>query len=98
MSDRIIIELMPGWALAFDARQWILMKVDKTLPGAEKTVAGARLRAVSFIGSEKRILRRCMRENGVVPTPAAAKYLDAMPETFFEWLRQYQAARTSEAT
>ncbi len=39
-----------------------------------------------FIGSEKRILDRCLRENGVILTPDARVAVDSLPETFLEWL------------
>ena len=94
MSDQFLIDLAPGWVLGFDARQWVLMTVDKTPPGAENNPAGARLRAVSFIASTKRVLRRCIHENEIELTPEAAEYIDTMPETFRPWLRLHQAGPT----
>ena len=94
MSDQFLIDLAPGWALGFDSRQWILMTVDKTSPGAEKTVARARLRAVSFIGSTKTVLRRCLSENEIKLTPEAAEYIDAMPDTFRAWYQRHNRRGT----
>ena len=38
-----------------------------------------------FVGSEKRILRRVIREAGVVLTTEAQARLDALPEQFLEF-------------
>ena len=43
-------------------------------------------RGTDYIGSEKRILRRCIRERGIVLTPEAQARLDAMPEKFRDFL------------
>ena len=91
MGDKVIIELCPGWALGFDPRQWVLMKADKTPPGAEKSTAGARLRASAFIASTKAVLWRCIRENEIQLSPEATNYIKAMPETFREWYCRNQA-------
>jgi len=88
MSDRTLIELAPGWALSADDLQWILCKADKRGPQAEKRHRRAPWRGVSFIASTKSILRRVLREKGVIPTLEAARYLDAMPDTFQEWHRK----------
>ncbi len=45
------------------------------------TLAGG----ISFIGSEKRVLHRCLREAGVVLTAEASARLDALPERFLEF-------------
>ncbi len=44
------------------------------------------LRGVSFIGSEKRVLRRVLGEKGVVLTAEAAARLDALPERFMDFI------------
>ncbi len=43
-------------------------------------------RGVSFVGSEKRILRRVIREAGVVLAPEALARLDALPEQFLDFV------------
>jgi hypothetical protein len=43
-------------------------------------------RGVSFIGSEKHVLRRCIREAGVVLTAEAQARLDALPEQFLDFV------------
>ena len=40
---------------------------------------------VSFIGSEKRVLHRCLREKGIILTAEAKARLDALPEQFLEF-------------
>lgn len=87
MSDQFLIDLAPGWALAFDSRQWILAKMP--LEGG-KTVAGARLRPVAFIASTKTLLRRCIHENEIQLTPEAAEYINALPGTFRVWYRRHR--------
>jgi len=52
---------------------------------------------VSFIGSTKRILQRCLREKRVGPTPEAKTALDTLPDTFKKWLSEYEAPRKMEA-
>jgi len=78
MTDRILFELADGWALGHDKQQWMLMRAAK-LRGEDIW------QPVSFIGSEKRILERCMLENGVHPTSMAQAMLDALPNHFSEW-------------
>ena len=48
----------------------------------------------AFIASEKRILRRVLREKGAQPTPEAEAAFDAMPDTFREWYRRYEVRPT----
>ncbi len=43
-------------------------------------------KAVSFIGSEKRILRRVLREAGVFLTPEAQAQFDALLEQFLDFI------------
>ena len=90
MRDQFLIDLAPGWALGFDPLQWVLMKADKPPPGAEKTPAGARLRAVAFIASTKAVLLRVAAENEIRLSPEAVEYIDAMPETFQAWYRRHK--------
>ena len=79
MTDRILFELADGWALGFDTNQWIIMRA--------RNRRGERdWQPVSFIASEKRILERCIRENGVHPTLVAQSKLDALPDQFRDWI------------
>lgn len=89
MKDQFLIDLAPGWVLGFDKLQWVLGKVVKTPIGAVKTVAGARFRAVAFIASTKRVLRRCIHENEIQLAPEASEYIETMPETFRAWYRRH---------
>ncbi|MCZ6859086.1 MAG: hypothetical protein O7I42_02185 [Alphaproteobacteria bacterium] len=46
-----------------------------------------------FVGSEKRVLGRCIREAGVVLTAEAEVRLDALPEQFLEFVAAPNAFR-----
>ena len=97
------LDIEGRWRLAYDRNQWILQRGEK-----RKSVrAGARSkgprsdgmdwRGVSFVGSEKRILRRVIREAGVVLAAEAQARLDALPEQFLEFVA-VAASNTSPAT
>ena len=96
-NDRIIVHLKNGWALGHDKHQWILLKAEICRPGVDFRHPSVRWRGVEFIASTKRILRRCMRERSVSPTPEAAEYTDAMPNTFREWYALRERADSGEA-
>ncbi len=77
------------WRLAYDRQQWVLQRRAqkprvKRLEG--HAVADSGWRGVSFIGSEKRVLRRVLGEKGVVLTAEAAALLDALPERFIDFV------------
>ena len=95
MRDKFVIELAPGWALLFDARQWVLGRAEKKPLEGEKSLPGARVRGMAFIASTKTVLRRCLHENEIELTAEAADYIEAMPDTFKAWRRQYNRASTS---
>ena len=94
MADKPLFTLDADnrWRLAYDKNQWVLQRGEK-----RKSVrAGARSKAprsdgmdwrgISFVGSDKRVLRRVIREAGVVLTPAAQARLDALPEQFLDFI------------
>ena len=87
MTDSVLIILAPGWALGYDSLQWMLLRARKR---QEETY----WQPIAFVGSEKRILLRVLREKGVELTPKAAVYIDAMPDKFRDWykLKSEQAA------
>lgn len=78
MTDRIFLHLCEDWALGADELQWIVMRRKKR--GDQRY-----WNPEAFIATEKRILRRVLREKGIEPTPEAARYLSSMPDTFKEW-------------
>lgn len=88
MADQILLELADGWALGFDSLQWIVLRRRNL-----RTQCG--WKPVSFIATNKSILRRVLREAGVQPNPKASKYLDAMPDTFREWQHCQNAANAN---
>ena len=84
------------WRLAYDAQQWILQRAKKRrTPRRQRPPSSALERApgsmmdwrgVSFVGSEKRVLHRCIREAGVVLTPVAQARFDALPDRFLDFI------------
>ena len=81
-GERILFHIAPGWTLAADRQQWILLEADKTALEGGKNLAGARFRPVAFIGGAKETLRRILRKNHVTPTPEGRAALDALPDSF----------------
>ena len=77
------------WRLAYDRQQWVLQRRTQK-PRARRlkghAIADSGWRGVSFIGSEKRILRRVLREAGVVLTTEAQTQLDALPKQFLDFI------------
>ena len=82
VANRQFLRLSEKWALAYDNAQWIVQR--RKAPS--KKGGECRWAAVSFVGSNKDILWRVLREKGAEIGPAARAYIDAMPETFREWV------------
>ncbi len=82
MADRQFLRLSEKWALAYDNAQWIVQR--RKAPS--KTGGECRWAAVSFVASNKADLLRVLREKGAEIGPAAREYIDAMPNTFREWI------------
>ena len=53
--------------------------------------------AAQTIGSEKRILYRCIGERGIVLTPEAQAQLDALPERFMAFLAEIDSPAPDNA-
>lgn len=68
MTDRVLFDLADGWALGYDAHQWIVMQRR-----------GKEWRSVSFVAGHKSLLGRIFHEKGSIlprrPTPLS----DAFP-------------------
>ena len=91
MADRplFVLDAEARWQLAYDSNQWIIQRRTKKprvgrLEGG--SIADSGYRGVSFIGSTKRTLYRCIREAGVVLTLEAQVRLDALPERFLDFI------------
>jgi hypothetical protein len=84
MTDRMIILLNENWSLGYDKHQWMIRKLKKR---GDETY----WHAVSFIGTEKWILERNLREEGVEVSTEAQAYLDAMPDNFKQWYKTSDA-------
>ena len=59
------------------------------VPGAGGDLCWSR----AFIAESKDIFSRVFEEKGVDPTPVAREYIDAMPDTFREWISMPPARR-----
>ena len=67
------------WALGADSLQWILYRRR----------AKGEWRAVSFVGSTREVLARCMGETGCSGEDRA-RLLDGLPPTFNQWRETHQ--------
>lgn len=81
MTDRVLFDLADGWTLGADSNQWTLLR-------RRKRQDEAYWNPVAFVGSNTRIVRRILRENGVQPNPEARAKLDALPERFLDYRHQ----------
>ena len=89
MADKPLFNLdtEARWRLAYDCNQWVLQRrVGSARPGKGAAVRSTGWKGVSFIGGEKRTLRRCLREAGVALTAEAETRLDALPERFLDFI------------
>ena len=82
VADTQFLRLSEKWALAYDKNQWIVQR--RKAPGMKG--GKCRWAAVSFVASDKDVLLRVLREKGAGIDPAARDYIDAMPDTFREWI------------
>ncbi len=89
MTDRplFILDSEKRWRLAFDPNQWVIQRKKGATRRSEGSgIRDSGWRGVFFIGCEKRVLDRCLRENGIILTPEAREAVDSLPESFLEWL------------
>ena len=100
MADKPLFNLDAEgrWRLAYDPLQWIVQR-RKTLPRPSEVgdSAESRWRAVSFIGSTKRVLHRVLGEKGVVLTAEAQARLDVLPERFMAFLAEIDSPASDNA-
>ena len=89
MTDKPLFTLdaKARWRLAYDRQQWI---IQRRVGSPRRSDSGVMLKsgwqAVSFIGSTKRTLYRCLREHGVELTAEAQAQLDTLPEQFMDFI------------
>ena len=89
MADKSLFNLDAEgrWRLSYDRHQWILQRrAGSPRPGKGSAVRDTGWKAVSFVGSKKRVLHRCICEAGVVLTSEALARLDALPEQFLDFV------------
>ncbi len=91
MADKPLFSLDAEgrWRLSYDSQQWVVQRRSGKARAAGLEARPSRDSGweggASFIGSEKRILRRVLGEKGVVLTAEAQARLDALPEQFLEF-------------
>ena len=86
------------WRLAHDAQQWMLQRRKGPVrPNKGGHVREPKWRGTDYIGSEKRILYRCIGERGIVLTPEAQAQLDALPERFMAFLAEIDSPAPDNA-
>ena len=91
MADKLlfILDTEGRWRLAYDRQQWVLQRRSgkaRAVGLEARPSRGSGWEGASFIGSEKRVLRRVLGEKGVVLTPEAQARLDALPERFMNFI------------
>ncbi len=102
MADKPLFSLDAEgrWRLAYDRQQWVVQRRTKKARVSHTeggSIADSGWRGVSFIGSEKRVLRRVLREKAVILTVEAQARLDALPETFRDFLAAIDSPRPDDA-
>ena len=84
--DRFLFDLVPGWALGYDGNQWTILQAR-----GDNAKNRQSWRSVSFIGSNKLVLMRILKEKGINPKPSAKKALGSFPDHFLDWRDQHTA-------
>ncbi len=102
MADKPLFSLDAEgrWRLSYDRQQWVVQRRTKKTRVSHTeggSIADSGWRGVSFIGSEKRVLRRVLREKAVILTVEAQARLDALPETFRDFLAAIDSPRPDDA-
>ena len=82
-SLRHQFSISPDFAVTWDPHQWI---ANRVLPAAKNCGMGPRLKPFAYVGSSKRVLRRVLTEAGCRPDAEGAAHLDALPETFRDFI------------
>ncbi len=91
MADKPLFNLdaKGRWRLAYDRQQWVIQQRRGKARASHiegRSIARSGYEAVSFIGSEKRVLTRVLGEKRVVLTAEAQARLDALPERFMDFV------------
>ncbi len=91
MTDKPLFNLDAEgrWRLAYDGLQWILQRRCRRARASrlkDGRIADSGWEGRNYVGLDKRVLYRCIRERGVVLTPEAVARLDALPERFADFI------------
>lgn len=81
--ENSLLILADGWAVRADELQRMLCR--KRMRHAQTV-----WHPLSFIGCTKTALLVCMQQRGVTPSMEAQAMLDAMPEKFRDWVKEFQ--------
>jgi len=87
-SVRQQIHITTDTAITWDTNQWV---VNKLLPEAQNCGIGQRLKPFAYVATEKRILRRVLLENEIIPDATGITNLDALPPTFTHFIKETMA-------
>ncbi len=91
MADKPLFSLAAEgrWRLAYDSQQWVIQHWSGKARAAgleARPSRGSGWEGASFIGSEKRVLRRVLGEKGVILTAEAQARLDTLPDMFMDFI------------
>jgi hypothetical protein len=84
--DKQLFHLNDDWALAYDKNQWIVQR-------GWQYKGDIKWQSVSFIAGKKSLLERVLDDKGIQLTPNARKGLKSLPDTFKEWLLDYDSSK-----
>ena len=80
-----VLRLSDDWVLGSNTLQWIVYR-------RRNLQNGTKWQAVALIASKKHILRRVLREKGVVVYPEADEALNAFPDSFRKWMNEFPSS------
>ncbi len=93
MTDKPLFDLdaKARWRLAYDSQQWVVQRRSRkgrVRHFKGRAVADSGWQGRNYVGLDKCVLYRCIRERGVVLTPEAVARLDALPERFADFIAE----------
>ena len=94
MADRPLFALNDRHRLAYDGSQWIIQRRSGKPRQRASGWAG-----IAFVAHKKSTLWRVLREREILITDLAVKHIDALPDTFedFLWKHDPEAYRRNPA-
>lgn len=80
MKSHMVTHIAEGWAIFANANQWVLCR-------ARMRRQDSYWQPIAFIGSNKSVLVRVLREKRIKVSMAAQFQIDDWPEKFLDWRR-----------